>query len=127
MGRVSNLYYDIVYGAYSELRDVAELHVGLRTPQGGSKTYSGPKPLVSPYGPNYAMHPELSRSGIGYVASQAALPTAFFIGPLLLADMNRMVIEDAPEEQQRGLWQMFISGLTGTFGIGSGAESYVQN
>lgn len=33
---------------------------------------------------------------------------------------NKAVIESAPEEEQRGLWQMFSSGLTGTFGIGSG-------
>lgn len=124
---MSNLYYDIVYGAYSELRDVAEMHIGLRSPQGGSKTYSGPKPQVSPYGPNYAMHPELSRSGIGYIASHFTGPVALGIPFVALAEMNRMVIEDAPEEQQRGLWQMFISGLTGTFGIGSAAESYVQN
>ena len=102
VGRMSNLYYDIVYGTYRELRNLSEFHIGLRTPQGGTRTYSGPKPLVSPYGPNYAMHPELSRSGIGYVASQAALPLAYFIGPLLLADMNRMIIEDAPEEEQHG-------------------------
>jgi len=33
---------------------------------------------------------------------------------------NKAVIESAPEHEQRGMWQMFSSGLTGTFGIGSG-------
>lgn len=40
--------------------------------------------------------------------------------PLALAAANVAVIESAPVEQQRGMWQMFSSGLTGTFGIGSG-------
>lgn len=36
--------------------------------------------------------------------------------PAALAVANFAVIEAAPEEQQRGLWQMFSSALTGTFG-----------
>jgi hypothetical protein len=40
--------------------------------------------------------------------------------PFALAAANVSVIQSAPEEQQRGMWQMFSSGLTGTFGIGSG-------
>jgi len=40
--------------------------------------------------------------------------------PFALAAANVMVIESAPEHQRRGMWQMFSSGLTGTFGIGSG-------
>jgi hypothetical protein len=40
--------------------------------------------------------------------------------PITLAGANMAVIEAAPEEQQKGLWQMFSSALTGTFGIGSG-------
>jgi hypothetical protein len=40
--------------------------------------------------------------------------------PLALAAANVSVIQSAPLEQQRGMWQMFSSGLTGTFGIGSG-------
>ena len=40
--------------------------------------------------------------------------------PFVLAAANVAVIESAPEEEQRGMWQMFSSGLTGTFGIGSG-------
>jgi hypothetical protein len=40
--------------------------------------------------------------------------------PITLAGANYVVIENAPVEEQKGLWQMFASGLTGTFGIGSG-------
>ena len=40
--------------------------------------------------------------------------------PITLAGANMEQIKRAPEEQQKGLWQMFASGLTGTFGIGSG-------
>ena len=36
--------------------------------------------------------------------------------PFALAAANISVIQSAPEEQQRGMWQMFSSALTGTFG-----------
>jgi len=32
----------------------------------------GPKPLVSPFGPGYSMHPELSRSAWKYFITQSA-------------------------------------------------------
>ena len=40
--------------------------------------------------------------------------------PFVLAAANTHVIQSAPQHEQRGMWQMFSSGLTGTFGIGSG-------
>ena len=43
---------------------------------------------------------------------QIAIATA----PIALAAANFAVIESAPEEQQRGLWQMFSSAIGGTFG-----------
>jgi len=43
---------------------------------------------------------------------QIAIATA----PLVLAAANVSVIESAPVEQQRGMWMMFSSALTGTFG-----------
>jgi hypothetical protein len=49
-------------------------------------------------------------------APQITVATA----PFALAMANIQVIQQAPAEQQRGMWQMFSSGLTGTFGIGSG-------
>jgi len=78
---------------------------------------TGPKPALSPYGPNYRMHPELSRPIIGVVSSTMAVPTAFVAAPVALAAMNYAVIEnDVPEEERSGYWQMFSSALTGTFG-----------
>jgi len=75
----------------------------------------GPKPLVSPFGPHYDMHPELSRAGGPAIYYAAAV--AGYVGfPVLLAGMNLAVIESAPEHEQRGLYQMFSSALTGTFG-----------
>ena len=47
---------------------------------------------------------------------------AMTAAPFALAAANVSVIESAPVEQQRGMWQMFSSGLTGTFGIGSGLK-----
>lgn len=64
-----------------------------------------------------------SQSGFGLAAVRKLqmIPTVAFASvPIILAGANFEVIERAPEEQQKGLWQMFSSGLTGTFGIGSG-------
>jgi hypothetical protein len=47
---------------------------------------------------------------------------AIAAAPFALAAANVALIEDAPEEEQQGMWQMFASGLTGTFGIGSGLK-----
>jgi hypothetical protein len=78
---------------------------------------TGPKPVTSPYGQHYRMHPELSRPIIGVVTSTMAVPTAFVAAPVALAAMNYAVIEnDVPEEERSGYWQMFSSALTGTFG-----------
>ncbi|AXF52682.1 MAG: hypothetical protein [Circular genetic element sp.] len=78
--------------------------------------YGTPKPLVSPYGPHYSMHPELSRPAIGIITSTVTVPTLYVVAPVALAAANYAVIESAPEEEQRGLWMMFASALTGTFG-----------
>jgi hypothetical protein len=107
----------------SHLHDIP--HLGMKAPVGGTPTYSGPKPLVSPYGPNYSMHPELSRPihgivGTKIISAATSAPvlgaTALFVGPMLLFEGNKAVIDASPEEQQRGLWQMFSSALTGTWG-----------
>ncbi len=97
----------------------------MKAPQGGTPTYSGPKPLISPYGPNYSMHPELSRPIHGIVGSKIASSVAsapmggavlLSAPPLVLFEMNKVVIEASPEEEQRGLWMMLASALTGTWG-----------
>jgi len=51
---------------------------------------------------------------------QAAPMIALAAVPITLAGANFQSIENAPEEERKGLWQMFASGLTGTFGVGSG-------
>ena len=83
-----------------------------------------PKPKLPymdrPFGPGYQTHPELSRSGAGVIGSTLVVPAAFVATPIALAAANIAVIESMPEHEQQGGWQMFISGLTGTFGIGSG-------
>ena len=64
-----------------------------------------------------------SQSGFGLSAVrklQMMPAIAMAAVPITLAGANIEVIQRAPEEQQKGLWQMFSSGLTGTFGIGSG-------
>jgi hypothetical protein len=64
-----------------------------------------------------------NQSGFGLAAVRKLqmIPTIAIASiPITLAGANMAVIEAAPEEQQKGLWQMFSSGLTGTFGIGSG-------
>jgi len=93
-----------------------EYLLGFRQPHGMTRTYSGPKPLVSPFGPNYSMHPELSRSPIGAITSVAVIPAAYFVTPIALFGLNAAIIHDMPEHQQPGAWQMFSSALTGTFG-----------
>ncbi|AXH78998.1 MAG: hypothetical protein [Circular genetic element sp.] len=107
---MSNIYYD----TYATFFESIELHVGMRSPKGLPNF--GPKPLVSPYGSGYAMHPELSRSGAAYLASRMMGPTAYVLAPIVLYDINRLAIESAPQEKQRGLWMMFASAIGGTFG-----------
>ena len=66
-----------------------------------------------------------SQSGFGLAAVRKLqmIPTAAVASvPITLAGANMAMIEASPEEQQKGLWQMFSSGLTGTFGIGSGLD-----
>ncbi len=66
-----------------------------------------------------------SESGFGLAAVNKlrAIPfVAFAAVPITLAGANQAVIEAAPQEQQKGLWQMFSSALTGTFGIGSALD-----
>lgn len=75
-------------------------------------------------GHTYVMRPDLTRPGFPIVAGRAGValagPAAMFLTYPMLYQANEFVIERAPEEQQAGMWQMFSSALTGTFGIGSG-------
>ena len=69
----------------------------------------------------HTAHTSQSGFGLGAVRKLQMMPAAAMASvPITLAGVNFEVIQRAPEEQQKGLWQMFSSGLTGTFGIGSG-------
>ncbi len=60
----------------------------------------GPKPLVSPFGPGYSMHPELSRSAIGYFLGQ----TAFVTAPMALGIWSgSLFVLTASEHQVKGI------------------------
>ena len=63
------------------------------------------------------------RASVGLLqVTSKVLTTAPAVAPLaipvVLAAANFAVIESAPEEERRGLWQMYSSALTGTFGGG---------
>ena len=69
----------------------------------------------------HTAHTSQSGFGLGAVRKLQMMPAVALASvPVTLAGANFEVIQRAPEEQQKGLWQMFSSGLTGTFGIGSG-------
>ena len=101
-------------------------HFGMKAPSGQTVPgYGTPKPLVSPYGPHYSMHPELSRPIHGIAGTKAlqavsSAPVKGFsflaVSFMFLFEMNLAVIENSPEEEQPGLWRMFSSALTGTWG-----------
>jgi len=56
------------------------------------------------------------RASVGIVRALVETPVAPLAVPVALALANIAAIESAPEEKQRGLWMMFLSALTGTFG-----------
>jgi hypothetical protein len=109
-------WYGKAFESIAELLLSADdFHVGMKAPSGQTVPGFGtPKP--SPFGPHYALHPELSRPGWLYLASQLAIPAAYVGTPIVLFELNRLAIEEKPEEEQRGFWQMFSSALTGTVG-----------
>ena len=76
-------------------------------------------------GGHYSARPDLTRSGGSVIAGRAARQVAPVATGLVGAHVfhskfDEHVVQKAPEHERRGFWQMFASGLTGTFGIGSG-------
>lgn len=108
-------YYEKNFGT-----DSPEAAPGMRAPHGqwvrGSGTSSHAR--FGHPGHIYSMRPDLTRMGAGV----GFATTAPIWAPVLLAVANTEVIRRAPQEQQRGMWQMFASGLTGTFGVGSAVQ-----
>ncbi len=72
----------------------------------------------------YSARPDLTRSGgsvlMGRFALIAAPVAVSAVGAKVVVDRYDDVIDELPEHEQRSMWQTFASGLTGTFGIGSG-------
>ena len=74
-------------------------------------------------GGTYSARPDLTRSGgpgTYNALGGVALVVGATYGAALITSAYNEVIEDEPEQEQRSLWQVFGSSLTGTFGIGSG-------
>jgi len=84
---------------------------------------SAPTHYTTEGGGTYSARPDLTRSG-GPGTYSALVATGFVVGSLYGAAVTTAaygsVIGKEPEHEQRSLWQVFSSGLTGTFGIGSG-------
>jgi hypothetical protein len=56
------------------------------------------------------------KASVTFVQALVETPVLPLAAPAALAVANFAAIESAPEEKQRGLYQMFSSALTGTFG-----------
>lgn len=109
-----HLVFDSLYKFALKSHEMSELPI-YTTREYAART--GPKPVVHPHGPGYAMHPELSRPAVGYIVSTVTTPALFIGPPIALAAANYAIIEkDVPEEERPGYWQMFSSALTGTWG-----------
>lgn len=80
-------------------------------------------------GHTYSVRPDLTSSGhlvLAGRAATAAAPVAVLGGiPIALAGANVYAIKRAPKTEQRSLWRVFTSGLTGTFGIGGAGSRFV--
>ena len=111
---MSNILFEIV-SEFEEFEIIpSQSPVGLRN--------FGPKPLVSPYGPHYQMHPELSRSAFGILHHRAApiyLPVAAaVVGAAWLTEgFDAAVVQNAPEHERSQWWRFWSAGLTGGFSI----------
>ena len=89
------------------------------------KVLGQPTHYTTEGGGTYSSRPDLTRSGHAVVGGRAAVVAApvgvAVVGAHVIhTQFDEKVVQNAPEEERRGLWQMFSSGLTGTFGIGSG-------
>lgn len=112
----------IAFGRSDKAEDrIRHIHFNMRAPHGHTVSGPSPNPYYQQYGAPghvYSMRPDLTRSG-GVILLGKASP---LLVPIVLAGANIAVIRNAPQERQQGMWQMFASGLTGTFGVGSGVK-----
>jgi hypothetical protein len=107
-------------------QQMEETEVGFFNPY-RSPTVVDPKVTPTHYttegGGTYSARPDLTRSGgpgIYRAAAVAGVAGATIVGATLITESYDEIIEDATPSEQRSLWHVFASGLTGTFGIGSG-------
>jgi hypothetical protein len=91
----------------------------------------GPKPLVSPFGPGYSMHPELSRSAMGYLV-RSVVVSPFFLVPTVTAlasvgihSKHISIVEELPDYEQPSMWQSIAQAMAGGVGVGSATSKYV--
>ena len=83
------------------------------TTEGGG-TYSARPDLTRPAGPGAYVTMGAFSLGIVVIYSSAVIHESYAV-----------VIDDEDDYQQRAAWQVYISALTGTFGIGSAGSQYV--
>ncbi len=93
----------------------------------GSPTVIDPKSTPTHYttegGGTYSARPDLTRRcgpGVYHAAGALAIVGGSVVGAAMITDAYALVIEDETPEEQRSLWRVFSSALTGTWGIGSG-------
>ncbi|AXH79171.1 MAG: hypothetical protein [Circular genetic element sp.] len=108
----------------SQLDD--EYHYGFFNPYRQIPEYRGRTPpthYTTEGGGQYSARPDLARTGgpaVYRALGGVALVSGSIVGAVAITSAYNEVIHDEPEHEQRSLWQVFSSGLTGTFGIGSG-------
>lgn len=114
---MSLIAFDVLTAYFAYKDDSIVDLVKSRAPYG---MYQLPEPVTvrepGRMGHSYVRHHHLTRNGTMILISRYS---PMFV-PATLAAANVAVIQKAPKEQRKGMWQMFSSGLTGTFGIGSG-------
>jgi len=115
VGRVNAEMFIPIYGNYMTMKSVLEEEesdrpFGIRAAEAiAAGAVSG-----TIFGAGVTYMP--GRASVGIVRTFVETPVAPLAVPVALALANIAVIESAPEEEQRGLWMMFSSALTGTFG-----------
>ncbi len=116
-----------VYGSWKAFRDTKEAYERGEISALAGGTYLGSKAAVETI---HAVHAAHKTGKVSYFTTTAVsrMMAAPMVGvaaiPVTLAGANMVLIESAPEEEQQGMWHTFVSGLTGTFGIGSGLNLY---
>lgn len=121
----SLFYIDLGRKRYESDKSSQLTGLGMKAPKGMRVIDTHVRHPHNRMGHFYQMHPELTRPGLPVFLSPAAIPGAVVLGSIVGAEMtidayDFMVVDRAPEHEKQSFWHVFSSGLTGTFGIGSG-------